>query len=58
MPVRTPAKAAEALKALRKSQESARRLGLDKLTANQIDAEIEAARREERRNQGPVQNRQ
>ncbi len=40
---------------LRNSWESAERLGLDRLSMEEIDAEIEAARKDRRKRQQPVE---
>jgi hypothetical protein len=51
MAVTTPTKTIAALKALKILQEDAKRKGLDKLSMDQIDAEIAAYRREKRTKQ-------
>lgn len=48
MAVTTPTKTIAALKALKALQEDAKRKGLDKLSMDQIDAEVAACRREKR----------
>jgi len=48
MPVKTSNKATAALTALKALQEDAKRKGLDKLTMEEINAEIAAHRREKR----------
>ena len=48
MPVKTPAKTVAALTALKALQEDAKRKGLDKITMDEINAEIAAYRREKR----------
>ncbi|HEY2015837.1 MAG TPA: hypothetical protein VGH38_20180 [Bryobacteraceae bacterium] len=53
MPVKTPAAAIEALRALKALQEDAKRKGLDRTTMDQIDAEITAHRREKRLPKSP-----
>ena len=50
MPVKTSNKATAALTALKALQEDAKRKGLDKLTMEEINAEIAAHRREKRLN--------
>lgn len=50
-------KAIEALKALKALQENAKRKGLDKMTMEEIDAEIAAYHREKRQKEnGPKQS--
>ena len=48
MAVKTPTKAIAALTALKALQEDAKRKGLDKMTMEEINAEIAAYRREKR----------
>jgi len=48
MAVKTSTKAVEALKSLKALQEDAKRTGLDKMTSDEINAEIAAYRREKR----------
>jgi hypothetical protein len=48
MTLKTPSKAVDALKALKALQEDAKRKGLDKMTMDEINAEIAASRREKR----------
>jgi hypothetical protein len=55
MAVNTPTKAIEALKALKALQEDAKRRGLDKMSMDEINAEIAAHRRAKRSRQKPGQ---
>lgn len=48
MPTKTPTKAVAALTALKALQEDAKRKGLDKMTMDEINAEIANYRREKR----------
>ena len=53
MAVTTPTKTIAALKALKALQKDAKRKGLDKLSMDQINAEVAACRREKRVKQKP-----
>jgi hypothetical protein len=55
MAVNTSTKAIEALKALKALQEDAKRRGLDKMSMDEINAEIAAHRREKRLRRKPGQ---
>ena len=55
MEVKTPVKTIDALKALKAMQEDAKRKGLDKVTMDEIDAEVAAYRREKRLKRQPGQ---
>lgn len=48
MAIKTPTKAIAALTALKSLQEDAKRKGLDKMTMDEINAEIASYRREKR----------
>ena len=54
MTVKTPAKAIEALKALKALQEDAKRKGLDSMTMDAIDSEIAAYRLAKRHSKRPA----
>jgi len=55
MAVNTPTKAIEALKALKALQEDAKRRSLDKMSMDEINAEIVAQRRAKRLRKKPGQ---
>ena len=57
MAVNASTKAIEALKALKALQEDAKRRGLDKMSMEEINAEIAAQRREKRLQRKPNQER-